>query len=168
MKITVINGTEKHGVTYRMKEIFLEEFRKDAQITEYYLPKDCPGFCIGCTQCFREKEHLCKDAAYTQRIEKSLLEADLLVFTSPAYVFLVIEAMADGAVADGMPRDKAYRFAAQAVATFYSRGADSRALFEGLGADALPFCRYLGRIMCVAMCRGGASPVAAPSGEGKQ
>ena len=46
MKITVINGTEKHGVTYRMKEIFLEEFRKDAQITEYYLPKDCPGFCI--------------------------------------------------------------------------------------------------------------------------
>ena len=61
MKITVINGTEKHGVTYRMKEIFLEEFRKDAQITEYYLPKDCPGFCIGCTQCFREKEHLCKD-----------------------------------------------------------------------------------------------------------
>ena len=93
MKITVINGTEKHGVTYRMKEIFLEEFRKDAQITEYYLPKDCPGFCIGCTQCFREKEHLCKDAAYTQKIEKSLLEADLLVFTSPAYVFHTTGAM---------------------------------------------------------------------------
>lgn len=35
--------------------------------------------------------------------------------SSPAYIFLVIEAMADGAVADGMPRDKAYRFAAQAV-----------------------------------------------------
>ncbi len=35
--------------------------------------------------------------------------------SSPAYVFLIIEAMADGAVADGMPRDKAYRFAAQAV-----------------------------------------------------
>ena len=24
MKITVINGTEKHGVTYRLKEIFLK------------------------------------------------------------------------------------------------------------------------------------------------
>ena len=62
MKITVINGTEKHGVTYRMKEIFLEEFRNDAEITEYYLPKDCPGFCCGCTQCFREQQHLCMDA----------------------------------------------------------------------------------------------------------
>ena len=35
--------------------------------------------------------------------------------SSPAYIFLAIEAMADGAVADGMPRNKAYRFAAQAV-----------------------------------------------------
>lgn len=35
--------------------------------------------------------------------------------SSPAYVFMFIEAMADGAVADGMPRDQAYRFAAQAV-----------------------------------------------------
>ena len=93
MKITVINGTEKHGVTYRMKEIFLEEFRNDAEITEYYLPKDCPGFCCGCTQCFREQQHLCKDAEYVQRIEKSLLEADLLVFTSPAYVFHTTGAM---------------------------------------------------------------------------
>ena len=93
MKITVINGTEKHGVTYRMKEMFLEEFRNDAQITEYYLPKDCPGFCIGCTQCFLTKQHLCKDAEYVQRIEKSLHEADLLVFTSPAYVFHTTGAM---------------------------------------------------------------------------
>ena len=35
--------------------------------------------------------------------------------SSPAYVFLLIEAMADGAVADGMPRTQAYKFAAQAV-----------------------------------------------------
>lgn len=35
--------------------------------------------------------------------------------SSPAYVFLFIEAMADAAVADGMPRAQAYRFAAQAV-----------------------------------------------------
>ena len=35
--------------------------------------------------------------------------------SSPAYVFMLIEAMADGAVADGMPREQAYRFAAQAV-----------------------------------------------------
>ena len=35
--------------------------------------------------------------------------------SSPAYVFMFIEAMADAAVADGMPRKQAYTFAAQAV-----------------------------------------------------
>lgn len=35
--------------------------------------------------------------------------------SSPAYIFMLIEAMADAAVADGMPRAQAYRFAAQAV-----------------------------------------------------
>ncbi len=35
--------------------------------------------------------------------------------SSPAYVFLFIEAMADAAVAAGMPRNQAYEFAAQAV-----------------------------------------------------
>lgn len=43
---------------------------------------------------------------------------DVVVSTSgssPAYVFMMIEAMADAAVADGMPRAQAYKFAAQAV-----------------------------------------------------
>lgn len=35
--------------------------------------------------------------------------------SSPAYVFMFIEAMADAAVAGGMPRKQAYEFAAQAV-----------------------------------------------------
>ena len=35
--------------------------------------------------------------------------------SSPAYVFMFIEAMADAAVAQGMPRKQAYAFAAQAV-----------------------------------------------------
>ena len=82
MKITVINGTEKHGVTYKLKEFFLDEFRDRAEITEFYLPKDCPNFCVGCTTCFLTDEHKCKDAEYVQKIEKALLTADLLVFTS--------------------------------------------------------------------------------------
>lgn len=35
--------------------------------------------------------------------------------SSPAYVFMFIEAMADAAVCGGMPREQAYTFAAQAV-----------------------------------------------------
>lgn len=35
--------------------------------------------------------------------------------SSPAFVFMFIESLADGAVAEGMPRNQAYEFAAQAV-----------------------------------------------------
>ena len=35
--------------------------------------------------------------------------------SSPAFVYMFIESMADAAVLDGMPRDQAYKFAAQAV-----------------------------------------------------
>ena len=34
--------------------------------------------------------------------------------SSPAYVFMLIEAMGDAAVSGGMPRQQAYQFAAQA------------------------------------------------------
>ena len=34
---------------------------------------------------------------------------------APAWVFMMIEAMADGAVAEGMPRAQAYEFAAQGI-----------------------------------------------------
>ena len=92
MKITVINGTEKHGVTYKLKSIFLQRF-PSAEITEYYLPKDCPSFCAGCTSCFIKGENDCKDFIYIHAIEKSLLKADLIVFTSPAYVMGATGAM---------------------------------------------------------------------------
>lgn len=93
MKITVVNGTEKHGVTYRLKEMFLADFKDTAHITEYYLPKDCPDFCVGCTNCILKGEKKCKDAEYIEKIEKSFLEADLIVMTSPAYVFHATGAM---------------------------------------------------------------------------
>lgn len=38
-----------------------------------------------------------------------------LTGSSPAYVYMFIEALADGAVLKGLPRDKAYKMAAQAV-----------------------------------------------------
>lgn len=49
-------------------------------------------------------------------VSENLMDAVVSVSgSSPAYVFMFIEAMADAAVADGMPRAQAYKFAAQAV-----------------------------------------------------
>ncbi len=49
-------------------------------------------------------------------IPEKLMDAVVAVSgSSPAYVFMLIEAMADAAVAEGMPRAQAYQFAAQAV-----------------------------------------------------
>lgn len=49
-------------------------------------------------------------------ISESLMDAVVGVSgSSPAYVYMFIEAMADAAVADGMPRQQAYKFAAQSV-----------------------------------------------------
>ena len=50
-------------------------------------------------------------------IEERLMSAVVCASgSSPAYVYQFIEALADGAVKYGMPREKAYTFAAQAVA----------------------------------------------------
>lgn len=49
-------------------------------------------------------------------VEEYMMDAVTAVSgSSPAYVFMLIEAMADAAVQGGMPRSKAYTFAAQAV-----------------------------------------------------
>lgn len=62
--------------------------------------------CIGILQSFGKAEE----------VPEHLMDAVVGVSGSaPAYVFMFIEALADGAVAAGMPRNQAYRFAAQAV-----------------------------------------------------
>jgi len=47
--------------------------------------------------------------------EKLMSEVTALTGSSPAYVFMFIEAMADAAVLSGIPRNLAYRLAAQSV-----------------------------------------------------
>ena len=85
MKITVINGTEIKGCTYNIKETFLEDLRSGNEVTEFYLPKDLPHFCLGCKTCFLKSEALCPHAQYVLPIWDAILGADLLVFASPVY-----------------------------------------------------------------------------------
>lgn len=93
MKITVINGTEKKGVSFKLKEIFLKKIRDNAEIQEFYLPKDCPKFCAGCITCFVKNEDMCPHNDYIKPIRKSIENSDLLVFISPAYVMHTTGAM---------------------------------------------------------------------------
>lgn len=66
-----------------------------------------------------EKEYALKILSSFGKVEivaEHLIDAVVAVSgSSPAYVFMFIEAMADAAVAEGMPRPQAYQFAAQAV-----------------------------------------------------
>lgn len=85
MKITVITGTMVKGCTYRIKELFLENLRDGNDITEFYLPRDMPEFCTGCKTCFFKDERLCPHAKYVLPIWEAIMDADLLVFTTPVY-----------------------------------------------------------------------------------
>lgn len=59
---------------------------------------------------------LLKSFGRAEVVKESMMDAVVAVSgSSPAYVFIFIEAMADAAVAEGMPRAQAYKFAAQAV-----------------------------------------------------
>lgn len=66
-----------------------------------------------------EAEQICelfRSFGRAEMVEERLMDAVVAVSgSSPAYVFLFIEAMADAAVAEGMPRAQAYQFAAQSV-----------------------------------------------------
>ena len=66
-----------------------------------------------------ELDYACKILSAFGKVEvvtEHMMDAVVAVSgSSPAYVFMFIEAMADAAVAEGMPRAQAYKFAAQVV-----------------------------------------------------
>jgi pyrroline-5-carboxylate reductase len=63
-----------------------------------------------------EVERLFHTFSKTERLDEKLMDAvPAISGSSPAYVYMLIEAMADGGVRQGIPRDQAYRLAAQAV-----------------------------------------------------
>ena len=79
----------------------------------------CTGVCVN-DRVSEEETHyslrLMESFGKACLVEERLMDAVGAVSgSSPAYVFLFIEAMADAAVAAGMPRAQAYEFAAQAV-----------------------------------------------------
>lgn len=79
----------------------------------------CTGVCINNTVTKEDEKlalELMESFGKASLIPERLMDAVIGVSgSSPAYVFMFIEAMADAAVQAGMPRSQAYEFAAQSV-----------------------------------------------------
>ncbi len=85
MKIVIINGVNHKGSTYHICHTLVDKLNGD--IKEFFLPKDFNEFCCGCTNCFKKDEELCPHREKVKPIEDALVEADLIILTSPVYVY---------------------------------------------------------------------------------
>ena len=91
MKIVMINGQNHKGSTYHIGRSLAEKV--GGEITEFFLPRDFSDICLGCNRCFMEDENLCLHHEKLAPIIQKMDEADLLIFTSPVYVYHVTGAM---------------------------------------------------------------------------
>ena len=84
MNITIINGQNHKGSTWHIGRQLAEYLAGDADITEFFLPRDMNHFCLGCYKCIEDIE---KCPFYPEK--KVLLDAmersELLIFTTPNY-----------------------------------------------------------------------------------
>ena len=91
MKIALIHGANHMGSTYHIARMLAEKI--GGEITEFFLPRDFGEFCIGCTQCFYEKEEKCPHHEKRQPVTEAMDAADLIVLDSPVYVMHATGAM---------------------------------------------------------------------------
>ena len=103
----------------------------------------CPGELVS----EEELEEVCslfRGFGKAEVVGEHLMDAVVAVSgSSPAYVFMFIEAMADAAVAEGMPRVQAYQFAAQSVLGTGNRKASGRAQGYGMFSGRYNHCRSM-------------------------
>ena len=85
MNIVIINGQNHKGSTYHIGRMLAE--RVGGNITEFFLPRDFSDYCVGCSQCFEVGAESCLHYEAQQPIIKALDAADLIILTSPVYVY---------------------------------------------------------------------------------
>lgn len=110
------------GVTLTRLTELLSEAHKIVRVmpnTPAMVGEGMSGICVNENVTAEEKQEVlemfqCFGKA--ELVPEKLIDAVVGVSgSSPAYVYMFIEALADGAVREGMPRSQAYTFAAQAV-----------------------------------------------------
>lgn len=85
MKIALINGQNHKGSTYHIGRMLADKL--GGEVTEFFLPRDFGEFCCGCTNCFMKGEEKCPHYEKLDPITKAVDEADVLILTSPVYVY---------------------------------------------------------------------------------
>jgi multimeric flavodoxin WrbA len=87
MKITVINGNMRHGSTWNCMDAIVRKIERYEAVerTEFVLPRDMPHQCVGCFFCIYNGEETCPHHASVAPIAEAILNADLVILTSPVY-----------------------------------------------------------------------------------
>lgn len=84
MKVAIIDGQSHHGVSHYIGTRLLSSLGvKEAK--EFFLPKDMAKFCLGCYACMKQGAEFCPHNQDMTPIWNAIVEADILVFTTPVY-----------------------------------------------------------------------------------
>ena len=91
MQIVMIHGQNHRGSTYHIGKMVADAL--GGTVTEFFLPRDFGSFCVGCNNCFMKDESLCPHHAKLKPITDAMDDADVLILTSPVYVYHATGAM---------------------------------------------------------------------------
>lgn len=88
MNIVAIHGQTHKGSTYQIAKILIDKLSDTkTTLTEFFLPAALPYFCTGCAQCIIKGEPFCPHYMAVKPIAEALEAADLIILTSPVYVY---------------------------------------------------------------------------------
>jgi len=85
MKAVIIHGQSHEGSTCHMARLLAKKL--DAEITEFFLPRDFGEFCRGCSVCFMKGEEYCPHYKQLKPITDVIDESDVIILASPVYVY---------------------------------------------------------------------------------
>lgn len=87
MRVLIISGTAHKGSTYNIGRILAEKVTSAENISEVFLPRDFGEFCCGCCNCFTKSAESCPHYEKLHPVTELIDSAELLIFTSPVYVY---------------------------------------------------------------------------------
>lgn len=91
MKIVIIHGQSHEGSSCMAARMLAHQV--GGEIREVFLPRDFDKPCKGCYACFKAELSACPHYEALAPLEKAMLEADLLILSSPVYVYHATGAM---------------------------------------------------------------------------